>query len=451
VTYTYTVTNTGAVTLTNVTVTDDNATPNYAGDDFVVVTGLTLAPGQSQAYTVTTFPPIKMCTVINTVQVDAGILIIEKLANNDIKVTYRQSLNLVDNTYGTGTSPDWNRNHSFNDFLGSDKAQFVFSNGAGAKVLDVDIDYISASSSFPSGYGTLGASGGDGQVNFGSASSLASFTTTMTTNLNQSPAFYGYTTNSPPINPPLPGWDYVDGYTVVVKAATFGTSGFGSVSVPAVHNSPPKIGSNKVLPVPCKSEAKNTARGTAKAGTTTLTAQAMASVFITPPPPPPGPFKTYKQDSKGWDGTTAGNLLNANFATLYPNGVTIGGTKTLKFTSKSAVQAYLPRSGTPGALTSSATNPTSSSGGELPGQVLALRLNVDFSNAGITRTGLAALKMKSGKFIGQTVQQVLNTANAVLGGGALPSGISYADVNAACKTINENYDQGTTDKGNLIP
>ncbi|MDH7473673.1 MAG: prolyl oligopeptidase family serine peptidase [Anaerolineae bacterium] len=44
VTYTYQITNTGDVTLTDVTVEDDNGTPEDSGDDVIACTGLTLAP-----------------------------------------------------------------------------------------------------------------------------------------------------------------------------------------------------------------------------------------------------------------------------------------------------------------------------------------------------------------------------------------------------------------------
>ncbi len=58
VTYGYTVTNTGNVTLTNITVVDDNGTPGNPADDIVVGTIASLAPGASQTLTRTMAPPV---------------------------------------------------------------------------------------------------------------------------------------------------------------------------------------------------------------------------------------------------------------------------------------------------------------------------------------------------------------------------------------------------------
>jgi len=76
-----------------------------------------------------------------------------------------------------------------------------------------------------------------------------------------------------------------------------------------------------------------------------------------------------------------------------------------------------------------------------------LQLAVDFSNAGVTKAGLGALKVVSGKLAGQTVTQVLALANSVLGGGALPTGVSISDLNSVLDSMNQNYDGGTVNKG----
>ena len=176
---------------------------------------------------------------------------------------------------------------------------------------------------------------------------------------------------------------------------------------------------------------------------------------VTVAPPAPG-YTTYTQG--GWgappQGNNPGQLLLDDFLKVYTGGsVTIGGNKTLKFTSAAAIMNFLPQGTTAGILTASATNPTTSSGGVFAGQVLALRLSVDFSNAGYKKAGLAALKVQTGKLAGLTVSQVLAMANAVLGGntGALPVGVSISDLNNVVDLINNNYDNGTTNNGYLAP
>ena len=172
-------------------------------------------------------------------------------------------------------------------------------------------------------------------------------------------------------------------------------------------------------------------------------------------------YVTYTQG--GWGAPPAGNnpgmLLQNNFTAVYPNGVTIGitgvtGRYYLKFTSSAAVRNYLPAGGAPKALKASATNPTTTTAGVFAGQVLAVQLAVDFSAAGKITSGLSALKIAPGNpLAGQTVAQVLALANKVLGGNtaALPAGVSISTLNDVMTRINENFDNGTTNNGYLVP
>jgi len=148
-------------------------------------------------------------------------------------------------------------------------------------------------------------------------------------------------------------------------------------------------------------------------------------------------------------------LLKNNFASVYgTGGVTIGGSPYhLKFNSAFAIEKFLPAGGKPAVLKASATNPTNSAAGVLAGQVLAVRLSVDFSNAGIITGGLGALKISTGPLMGYTLTQALALANQVLAGNtsALPSGMSVSRLNDQMTRINENYDNGTTNNGFLVP
>ena len=362
----------------------------------------------------------RMCQAVNGASMFVGTRVVTKLPSGNVRVTYTQSRDVADNTYGVNAAVGYTKGHKFGDLTGGDMAEFRFTNGDGTVVLDFNVDYISGTKQYPSGYGTLGVSGGDGKMLKGSVSNITFLDTSLSADLDQSAAFYGFIVDSPAPESSFPTWEYQSVYTVEVSATVFGTSGFGGVTIPVVHNSPPKTGVPDPLnPVPCADTS----------GT--------------------GSFTTYTQG--GWGASPSGSnpaaLLAAKFSTVYPGGsVAVGGGKLITFTSASAIQAFLPQGGSPGVLTATATNPTSTSAKVFAGQVLALRLSVDFSNAGITRAGLANLKVASGRLAGYTVGQVLSLANAVLGGntGALPSGLSVSGLNGIVDAINNNFDNGTT-------
>lgn len=52
-------------------------------------------------------------------------------------------------------------------------------------------------------------------------------------------------------------WEFASAYEVTVRAAAFGDSGFGSVTIPSIHNSPSKMGFSEAMPQPC-AEAPDT-------------------------------------------------------------------------------------------------------------------------------------------------------------------------------------------------
>ena len=159
VTYTYVVTNTSSVTLTNVIVTDDGGIPNNP-NPITVGTISSLAAGASQPFTKTitapTTPPpgatTNLSEVINGQTVPIGTLTTTILPSGDVQVVFNQSLGIVDNTYGTNASSGWGtQGHKFSDLLGSDQADFQFFAGRATPVLDFLADYVSASSSLPVG------------------------------------------------------------------------------------------------------------------------------------------------------------------------------------------------------------------------------------------------------------------------------------------------------------
>ena len=106
-----------------------------------------------------------------------------------------------------------------------------------------------------------------------------------------------------------------------------------------------------------------------------------------------GDFITYGQ--LDWaDNTNAAASLVANYNTVFAStsGILEFGNPagfTLEFSSASALAAYLPDVGPIGALDESLFDPTSTSAGGFGGNVTALALNIDFSDAGFCQETLA--------------------------------------------------------------
>jgi len=177
-------------------------------------------------------------------------------ATNDLYVALIQPLTLVDNTYGSNTI-GWGKgiapsgkNHNFKDLKGSDKAQFTVTDGAENVVFDFTLDYISSSDDAPSGYASLGVTGGDGKVHTGSAASLLAWGTSLDYNFNT--LGHVLTKNSPATdsqyteNPDYAGWVFEITYELQIDGDLFDSAGFGGLTVPIIHDSPNKMGKNKV-------------------------------------------------------------------------------------------------------------------------------------------------------------------------------------------------------------
>src|SRR5262249_32980993 len=141
--------------------------------------------------------------------------------------------------------------HKFNDLVGSDQATFTAKDSKGNTVFDFQFDYIGTNNSTPSGFASLGAAGGDGKVNTGSASDLIQFKTSLDYDLNVIAHGTTFNSNSPvPDNanenststPGAAGWVFNIEYEGEISAATFGANRFGSLTLDSVHDSPNKFG-----------------------------------------------------------------------------------------------------------------------------------------------------------------------------------------------------------------
>ena len=115
------------------------------------------------------------------------------------------------------------------------------------------------------------------------------------------------------------------------------------------------------------------------------------------------------------------------------------------FTLATAVQAYLPALGTEGALTSDLQDPTSSPSGVLGGKVVALALNIDFSDAGVLPgTSLGDLRICGTSLTvinGMTVRDFLAAANTLLGGGS--AAFNFTQAVSVADAINSAFVNGT--------
>ncbi len=155
--------------------------------------------------------------------------------------------------------------------------------------------------------------------------------------------------------------------------------------------------------------------------------------------------------------TQPGCIRDYYFGTVFgTDGVTIGipdgDTYGATWTSAEAVKDFLPAGGTPGQLGDDLTDPTSTSAGVLAGQILALRLNREYSCAGIFNIALnpdaACLGSMvipeecRGKFGGMTVDDFLALADQAIAGvpGVLDAyGAGFSDLNETATCLNEYF------------
>jgi hypothetical protein len=154
--------------------------------------------------------------------------------------------------------------HTFRDLVGSDHAEIELLNANGDISVHFKLDYVSESATAPSGYASLGVSGGEGKLIVGQAEWILASATSIDRNLNacglgsfvdDSPATDAtYTPDASAAD-----WDYRVSYEVWVSTDAFGNAGFGSALIDNVHASPSKASGDTadVLPAPCPVDPAN--------------------------------------------------------------------------------------------------------------------------------------------------------------------------------------------------
>jgi hypothetical protein len=202
-----------------------------------------------------------------------GLLFVTDNGDNTVTVRYVQNTAVNDNSYGVnqvgwGTNAPSGKSHKFSDLTGSDAAEFIFKNGAGTTVLDFKVDYISAKTGTPSGYATLGVTGGDGKMLTGAASNVISTMTSFDQTLNStglcvsgncsaggtnlvvdSPPTTSPTSYTLPSGSPYGAWEFTNWYQATVSKTLL--TGAWTVRMGTVHNSPSKTTVDAVVPTPC--------------------------------------------------------------------------------------------------------------------------------------------------------------------------------------------------------
>ena len=169
-----------------------------------------------------------------------------------------------------------------------------------------------------------------------------------------------------------------------------------------------------------------------------------------------GAFTTYDQAEWGNSTLTAGMLLKVEYGAVYASAgdLFIIGTASpgffAEFTSGLDLGDFLPASGTVGSLNINLSNPTTTSAGIFAGEVAGLKLNIDFSAAGLLpgTSGLhfgdlvlTGMTGADSGLNGLTVSQFLSLTDQALGGAA--TGFTITDLDIELAGLNNAFDDGT--------
>jgi hypothetical protein len=193
---------------------------------------------------------------------------------------------------------------------------------------------------------------------------------------------------------------------------------------------------------------------------------------------PPGDYFTYTQGA--WGSKCAGNnvgcLRDEHFDAIYdelivgdPDGDDADKVYAIVLTSSQAVEDLLPVGGSPDALDEGdEVDEDDSEAGGFASQLIAARLNVDFDDAGAFDDLKGQTSGKLGDLIltggvdedleGFSVRELITLSEKAISkeleqpfdvDGDGEDDVDIGDLHAALATVNENFDNGTVNQGNL--
>ena len=164
-------------------------------------------------------------------------------------------------------------------------------------------------------------------------------------------------------------------------------------------------------------------------------------------------------------GTNAACILTNCFNKVYSNGfaycgITNTGGYCVKFNSASCAHTFVNCVGNAGCLKTNYTNPNVCEAGCFAGNVLCLKLNVDFGDCK-TVTGFAGgcgnliLNDPTCPLNGWSVRQILGVCHTALGGGNVSSyGCNVSNLNVICSNLNQSFENCNPSSwclGHLVP
>ena len=162
-------------------------------------------------------------------------------------------------------------------------------------------------------------------------------------------------------------------------------------------------------------------------------------------------FTTYTMG--GWgthcNGDNPGCYRDANFASAFPSGLTIGCStgNTLTLTTSNAVEAFLPCGGTGGMLSGTYVDPFCIDN-VLAGQTVAAKLSIGFDDYdpgfGNSAGWVGDLEATTGAYAGWTISEIVDRADSVLGGCLLADA---SDLTSILTAFNEEFVGGAVSNG----